>query len=79
MTVGITELPPEGMQLGGVALAGDAERGTKTTEGSAFFSPRRESPSRVPNPRSSGCWCGPVWTRPTAARRSHFPTDGTRR
>ena len=33
MTVGITELPPEGMQLGGVALAGDAERGTKTTEG----------------------------------------------
>ncbi|HEY5108708.1 MAG TPA: hypothetical protein VII96_03765, partial [Acidimicrobiales bacterium] len=33
MTVGITELPPEGMQLPGVALAGDAERGTKTTEG----------------------------------------------
>ena len=33
MTVGITELPPEGMQLGGVALAGDANRGTKTTEG----------------------------------------------
>jgi hypothetical protein len=33
MTVGITELPPEGMQLGGVALAGDPERGTKTTEG----------------------------------------------
>jgi hypothetical protein len=33
MTVGITELPPEGMQLGGVALAGDAERGTRTTEG----------------------------------------------
>ncbi len=33
MTVGITELPPEGMQLGGVALAGDTERGTKTTEG----------------------------------------------
>jgi hypothetical protein len=33
MTVGITELPPEGMQLGGVALAGDSERGTKTTEG----------------------------------------------
>ncbi len=33
MTVGITELPPEGMQLGGVALAGDVERGTKTTEG----------------------------------------------
>src|ERR1035441_6674142 len=33
MTVGITELPPEGMQLGGVALAGDAERGTKTTDG----------------------------------------------
>src|SRR5271154_745021 len=33
MTVGITELPPEGMQLGGVALAGDADRGTKTTEG----------------------------------------------
>ena len=32
MTVGITELPPEGMQLG-VALAGDPERGTKTTEG----------------------------------------------
>ena len=33
MTVGITELPPEGMQLGGVALAGDTERGTRTTEG----------------------------------------------
>ena len=33
MTVGINELPPEGMQLGGVALAGDAERGTRTTEG----------------------------------------------
>ena len=33
MTVGITELPPEGMQLGGVALAGDPERGTKTTDG----------------------------------------------
>ena len=33
MTVGITELPPEGMQLGGVALAGDTDRGTKTTEG----------------------------------------------
>jgi hypothetical protein len=33
MTVGITELPPEGMQLGGVALAGDVDRGTKTTEG----------------------------------------------
>lgn len=33
MTVGLTELPPEGMQLGGVALAGDAERGTRTTEG----------------------------------------------
>ncbi|MHB8431708.1 MAG: hypothetical protein ACYDDZ_14490, partial [Acidimicrobiales bacterium] len=33
MTVGISELPPEGMQLGGVALAGDAEKGTKTTEG----------------------------------------------
>ena len=33
MTVGITELPPEGMQLPGVALAGDPERGTKTTEG----------------------------------------------
>jgi hypothetical protein len=33
MTVGITELPPEGMQLGGVALAGDPDRGTKTTEG----------------------------------------------
>jgi hypothetical protein len=33
MTVGITELPPEGMLLPGVALAGDAERGTKTTEG----------------------------------------------
>ena len=33
MTVGITELPPEGMQLPGVSLAGDAERGTKTTEG----------------------------------------------
>jgi len=33
MTVGITELPPEGMQLPGVALAGDPDRGTKTTEG----------------------------------------------
>ncbi len=33
MTVGITELPPEGMQLGGVALAGDTERGTRTTDG----------------------------------------------
>ncbi len=33
MTVGITELPPEGMQLGGVALAGDIDRGTRTTEG----------------------------------------------
>ena len=33
MTVGITELPPEGMLLPGVALAGDADRGTKTTEG----------------------------------------------
>ena len=33
MTVGITDLPPEGMQLPGVALAGDPERGTKTTEG----------------------------------------------
>ena len=33
MTVGITELPPEGMQLGGVALAGDEDRGTRTTEG----------------------------------------------
>ncbi len=33
MTVGIAELPPEGMQLGGVALAGDTDRGTKTTEG----------------------------------------------
>src|ERR1700733_5959185 len=33
MTIGITELPPEGMQLGGVALAGDTERGTRTTEG----------------------------------------------
>ena len=33
MTVGITELPPEGMQLPGVALAGDADRGTKTTDG----------------------------------------------
>lgn len=33
MTVGITELPPEGMQLGGVALAGDSDRGTRTTEG----------------------------------------------
>ncbi len=33
MTVGISELPPEGMQLGGVALAGDADRGTRTTEG----------------------------------------------
>ena len=33
MTIGITELPPEGMQLPGVALAGDADRGTKTTEG----------------------------------------------
>ncbi len=33
MTVGITELPPEGMQLPGVALAGDTDRGTKTTEG----------------------------------------------
>ncbi len=33
MTIGITELPPEGMQLGGVALAGDSARGTRTTEG----------------------------------------------
>lgn len=33
MTVGMSELPPEGMQLGGVALAGDVERGTRTTEG----------------------------------------------
>ena len=33
MTIGITELPPEGMQLGGVALAGDTARGTRTTEG----------------------------------------------
>ncbi|HUY66637.1 MAG TPA: hypothetical protein VMV06_07455 [Acidimicrobiales bacterium] len=33
MTVGITELPPEGMQLGGVSLAGDADRGTRTTDG----------------------------------------------
>src|SRR5271165_6332481 len=33
MTLGITELPPEGMQLGGVALAGDTDRGTRTTEG----------------------------------------------
>ena len=33
MTVGITELPPEGMQLAGVALAGDSDRGTRTTEG----------------------------------------------
>ena len=39
MTVGITELPPEGMLLPGVALAGDTERGTKTTEGiSLLFS-----------------------------------------
>jgi hypothetical protein len=33
MTVGITELPPEGMQLAGVALSGDPDRGTRTTEG----------------------------------------------
>ncbi|MGC8464123.1 MAG: hypothetical protein ACP5P9_10715, partial [Acidimicrobiales bacterium] len=33
MTVGSMELPPEGMVLGGVALAGDPERGTATTEG----------------------------------------------
>ena len=33
MTIGITELPPEGMQLGGVVLAGDTARGTRTTEG----------------------------------------------
>ena len=33
MTIGITELPPEGMQLAGVALAGDTDRGTRTTEG----------------------------------------------
>ena len=33
MTVGITELPPEGMQLVGVALSGDPDRGTRTTEG----------------------------------------------
>ncbi len=33
MTVGLTELPPEGMQLGGVSLAGDADRGTRTTDG----------------------------------------------
>jgi hypothetical protein len=33
MTIGVTELPPEGMQLGGVALAGDSARGTRTTEG----------------------------------------------
>lgn len=33
MTVGLTELPPEGMQLGGVALAGDPDRGTHATEG----------------------------------------------
>jgi hypothetical protein len=33
MTVGSMELPPEGMVLGGVALAGDPERGTPTTEG----------------------------------------------
>jgi len=32
-TPGITQLPPEGMQLPGVALDGDAERGTKTTDG----------------------------------------------
>ncbi len=33
MTIGAMDLPPEGMLLGGVALAGDPERGTATTEG----------------------------------------------
>ena len=51
MTVGITELPPEGMQLGGVALAGDAERGTKTTEGlSLLFTTARDHGPGPPAP-----------------------------
>lgn len=33
MTIGAMELPPEGMLLGGVSLAGDPERGTSTTDG----------------------------------------------
>src|ERR1035437_5145942 len=33
MTVGAMDLPPEGMLLGGVALAGDPARGIETTEG----------------------------------------------
>jgi hypothetical protein len=33
MTVGAMDLPPEGMLLGGVALAGDPARGTTNTEG----------------------------------------------
>ena len=33
MAVGAMELPPEGMLLGGVALAGDPARGIETTEG----------------------------------------------
>ena len=33
MAVGAMDLPPEGMLLGGVALAGDPARGIETTEG----------------------------------------------
>src|SRR5665213_2855737 len=33
MAVGAMDLPPEGMLLGGVALAGDPSRGIETTEG----------------------------------------------
>ena len=79
MTVGITELPPEGMQLGGVALAGDAERGTKTTDGLSLLFTTAGITVQARSRRSNDCWCGRASIRPVAARRSSFPMDAMRR
>jgi hypothetical protein len=79
MTVGITELPPEGMQLGGVALAGDAERGTKTTEGLSLLFTTAGITVQGPQPQIERLLVWSGLTPPAAGRRSPSPTGATPR
>ena len=75
MTVGITELPPEGMQLPGVALAGDAERGTKTTEGISLLFTASGVTVQGPQPQIERLLVWSALDSATCREKVHLP-DG---
>jgi hypothetical protein len=75
MTVGITELPPEGMQLPGVALAGDAERGTKTTEGISLLFTSAGVTVQGPQPQIERLLVWSALDSATCREKIHLP-DG---